>query len=104
MTDFFAFASEHPFLTWLLAWGIWPVTWAAQHILTFPFSLAFKAYNRHLRARNIRRHGWPVNKLMDADGDIIHPAPAAETKPADKAKSFGASVIETQFKRMHDRG
>lgn len=77
MTEVLSFMGDHPFLTWLLAWGIWPVGWA----FTSPFYYAFKAYNRHLRAANIRAHGWPRNPLMDADGDIVHP-PQAEKKNA----------------------
>ncbi|AMX93745.1 MULTISPECIES: hypothetical protein [Mesorhizobium] len=73
MNDFFTFAGAHPAVTFFLAWGIWPVCWTVQAVLTTPFSLAFKAYNRRLRSLNIRAHGWPANPLMDADGDIIHP-------------------------------
>ena len=69
MSDFFAFAGEHPFLTWCLAWAIFPICSA----LTAPFRYAFKAYNRKVRSRNIAAHGWPTNPLMDADGDIVHP-------------------------------
>ena len=78
MNAFYAFATENPYLTWFLAWGIWPVCWMLTSVLTAPFGFAFKAYNRTLRAKNIRAHGWPTAKLMDADGDIVHP-PAAST-------------------------
>jgi hypothetical protein len=37
-------------------------------------------FNRWLRSRNIARHGWPTNPLMDADGDIIHPPPPTPTR------------------------
>jgi hypothetical protein len=42
------------------------LAWAA----TSPFYLAFRAYNRMLRSRNIIAQGWP-KPPMDADGDII---------------------------------
>lgn len=73
MSDFFTFAGNHPILTWFLAWGIWPVCWMLAQVCTAPFAYPFKAWNRTLRSRNIRSHGWPTNPLMDADGDIVHP-------------------------------
>lgn len=73
MSGFYAFASAHPILTWLLAWGVWPVCWMVSSVLTSPFSYAFKAWNRHCRTKNISSRGWPENPLMDADGDIVHP-------------------------------
>lgn len=76
MSEFFAFASAHPFVTWLLAWGLWPVCWMVVAVLTSPFTNAFKAFNRHCRTKNIGARGWPANPLMDADGDIIHPEKA----------------------------
>lgn len=79
MDSFYNFAAAHPFLTWFLAWGIWPVCWAAVAIWSAPFSYAFKAYNRHLRARNIWMYGWPNRHLMDADGNIVHPPTKQET-------------------------
>ncbi len=78
-SEVLAFMGANPWLTWALAWGLWPVCWAISSILTTPFNMAFKMYNRHLRARNIAAHGYPTNPLMDADGDIIHP-PKEETK------------------------
>ena len=69
MTEFFQFASENPWLTWALAWGIWPVA----QVLVAPFKYGFQAYNRRLRSQNIARRGWPTQSLMDADGDIVHP-------------------------------
>jgi hypothetical protein len=73
LIEILSFMGANPWLTWGLAWGIWPVSWAVSAVLTTPFNLAFKAYNRSLRARNIALHGWPSNPLMDADGDIVHP-------------------------------
>ncbi|TJW14347.1 MAG: hypothetical protein E5W82_10235 [Mesorhizobium sp.] len=73
MNDFYNFAGAHPVVTFFLAWGIWPVCWTVQIVLTVPFRLAFAAYNRRLRSLNIRAHGWPTSPLMDADGDIVHP-------------------------------
>ncbi len=78
MEEFFKFAGEHPFLTFCLAWGIWPICWTVRVIVSLPFTLAFKAYNRRLRAMNIRAHGWPTARFMDADGDIVHPPATAE--------------------------
>ncbi len=73
MQDFYQFAGDHPLLTWFLAWGLWPICWAISEILTSPFSYAYKAYARRLRSANIRERGWPQNRFMDADGDIVHP-------------------------------
>lgn len=73
MSDFFNFAENHPFLTWFLAWGIWPICWMLQKVLVAPFAYSFRAWNRTLRSRNVVAHGWPKNPLMDADGDIVHP-------------------------------
>jgi hypothetical protein len=78
MEAFYEFAGEHPFLTFCLAWGIWPVCWTIRVVLTMPFSLAFKAYNRRLRAKNIQLHGWPTAQFLDADGDIIYPPVEAQ--------------------------
>lgn len=75
MEAFFNFASNHPILTFFLSWGIWPACWAVTHVLTYPFKVAYMAYKMHLRAGNIRAHGWPKTPLMDADGDIMHPKP-----------------------------
>lgn len=69
----FEFMLANPWLTWALAWGLWPICWAISSILTTPFNVAFKAYNRRLRSKNILARGWPTAQLMDADGDIIHP-------------------------------
>ncbi len=69
MTEFYAFATAQPFLTWCLALGIWVIPW----VIAIPFSFFIKAYNRHLRSRNIKINGWPDHPLMDADGDIVHP-------------------------------
>lgn len=64
---------SNPFLTWLLAWGLWPVCWMLTNVLTAPFAYAFRAYNRKKRSANISSQGWPTNPNMDADGDIILP-------------------------------
>ncbi|TIW26537.1 MAG: hypothetical protein E5V63_13250 [Mesorhizobium sp.] len=78
MADFYTFAGGHPITTFFLAWGIWPVCWTTQAVLTAPFRFAFLAYNRRLRSLNIRAQGWPTNPMMDADGDIVQPP--AQTK------------------------
>jgi hypothetical protein len=72
MTEVLSFMGDHPFLSWFLAWGLWPVCWAASAVLTTPFKVALRAYRLHIRGRNVRAHGWPRNPLMDADGDIVH--------------------------------
>ena len=61
MSEFYAFAGQHPFLTFVLA-----------YLATCPIRYGFRAYNRHCRTKNIAAHGWPTNPLMDADGDIVH--------------------------------
>ena len=76
-TDFWTFAWNHPFLVWCIAWGIWPVCWMVTAVITAPFKLGFRAYNRHLRAKNIALHGWPKHPNMDADGDLVFPKAAS---------------------------
>lgn len=65
-----SFAENHPFLSFV---GICCIYWICK--------LPFFAWNRLLRHLNIRKNGWPVNPLMDADGDIVHP-PKQESKTA----------------------
>lgn len=72
MSELFTFAGNHPFLTWMLAWGIWPVCWTIQAVLTAPIKYPYYAYKRRLRSKDIQARGWPTAPLMDADGDIIH--------------------------------
>lgn len=79
MEAFFEFAGEHPFTAWLMAWGLWPLCWMGQSVLTTPFRMAYGAYKRRLRSKDIQSHGWPTARLMDADGDIVHP-PIKENK------------------------
>ena len=69
MTEFYEFASNHPLLTWCLAWAIFPIC----SVFRAPFKYAFLAYNRRRRSLNIIARGWPTAHLMDADGDIVHP-------------------------------
>lgn len=78
MSELLSFMGENPWLTWALAWCVWPIGWTISAVLTAPFSYSLKAYNRHLRAKNIAAHGWPTNPLMDADGDIVHPPESEE--------------------------
>lgn len=73
MSEFYAFASENPFLTWFLAWAIFPVCSMIATILTAPFRFPYLAYKRRLRSGDIQSRGWPTAPLMDADGDIVHP-------------------------------
>jgi hypothetical protein len=65
MTEFYAFASNSPYLTFFL---FWIVGWT----VTTPIAYICRAYNRRLRSKNIAARGWPTNPLMDADGDIVH--------------------------------
>lgn len=59
------FATANPGYTFLI---IWVLAWAFVQ----PFRLAWLAYNRSLRSKNIAANGWPTPPL-DADGDIVHP-------------------------------
>lgn len=52
---------EHPILTFFLAL-------IAAGVITAPLKYGFMAYNRTLRAKNIKEKGWPPAHL-DADGD-----------------------------------
>lgn len=66
MADFLMqFAKESPFLFffcfWIAAWAV-----------TTPITYGFRAYNRHLRSKNIAAHGWPTAPI-DADGDVVYP-------------------------------
>lgn len=79
MSEFFAFASAHPFTAWLLSWMVIPIGFTVVRVVNIPFYYFWSAYNRRLRSINIRNRGWPTNPLMDADGDIRHPpAPKVE--------------------------
>lgn len=53
------FATEHPFFTLLILYGVYQLGWA----------LCFRIPNRWLRGRNIRAKGWPPPHC-DADGDF----------------------------------
>jgi hypothetical protein len=60
------FANNNPFSAFCIALcAAYAVTW-------FPYSvvLIFRRYYRH---KMVIAHGWPTAKLMDADGDIVHP-------------------------------
>ena len=60
------FADTSPWLTFFMFW-------IACYTVVAPFRLAWMAYNRYLRSKNIAAHGYPTVKYMDADGDIVHP-------------------------------
>ena len=63
VTDFILkFAGEHWFLSFLIICAVY-----------YTLKTPYLVWNRFLRSRNIKHHGWPSNPLMDADGDIIHP-------------------------------
>ena len=55
------FWGRHP---WIAFW----MTLITGYIVTAPFRYAFRAWNRHLRSKNIQARGWPP-KHCDADGD-----------------------------------
>lgn len=76
MEGFWAFADNHPFVAWCMAWGVWavPVT------ISIPFTSWVKIRSRRYLSTNIQAQGWPTNPLMDADGDIVHPKPV-EAQP-----------------------
>jgi hypothetical protein len=57
------FASQNPGTAFLICWVL---AWAAVQ----PFAYGFKAYNRHIRGKNIAAHGWPP-EYLDADGDAV---------------------------------
>lgn len=88
MSEFLAFASEHPFTAWLLSWIVIPIGLTVVKVIGIPFYLASASYNRHLRSLNIRARGWPTNPLMDADGDIVHP-PAPKVEEAKRTDRNG---------------
>lgn len=69
LSGFWDFATARPFTAWLIAWGFWVI----PTVFAIPFKFVFRVWNRWLRHRNIALHGWPTAKLMDADGDIVHP-------------------------------
>lgn len=55
--------------------GFWSFV-GAYMLATLPIHYTFKCWNRWLRSRNIKHHGWPPPHL-DADGDF---ASQPETK------------------------
>lgn len=62
MSEFYAFASENPFLTFFL--GV---------LVLVAWSGPWAVLRRVIRSIDIQTNGWPTAPLMDADGDIIHP-------------------------------
>lgn len=66
MSELTEFARVNPWLTFF-------VFWLVCYTVAYPFRIAFHAWNRYLRSKNIQAHGYPTNPRMDADGDIIHP-------------------------------
>jgi hypothetical protein len=65
---FWDFASGSPYLaTFIVFLVIMLVRSASKSIVL--------AWNRWLRSRNIRAHGWP-RAPVDADGDLVYPATA----------------------------
>ena len=58
------FSMAHP---WIFALVVLPQTaWVTVRLNHY----GFVSWNRFLRSRNIKRHGWPPPHL-DADGDFI---------------------------------
>lgn len=66
MIEFFKLANQNP---WFVFFTFWVFAW----MVVQPFRYAYLAYNRMLRSRNIKIHGWPTNEYMDADGDLVYP-------------------------------
>lgn len=66
MDAFFEFARGNPGFATLMVIAVGCTIVGA-------LNMPFRMYNRHLRSKNIAARGWPTNRLMDADGDIIHP-------------------------------
>jgi hypothetical protein len=58
-----AFSSGHP---WLFTFSLLVSLWAAVQ----PFHYFFLCWNRWLRSRNIKAHGWPTPPI-DGDGDVV---------------------------------
>lgn len=64
MTEFYAFASEHWFLTWCALWLAWGPIWLTMQVV----GLTYKLISRVLRLLIVAIRGWPPHHL-DADGD-----------------------------------
>ena len=62
MTEFYAFAAEHPWLALFLMICV-------LNGFAVPFKFAGFFWNRYLRSKNIAARGWPPAHL-DADGDF----------------------------------
>lgn len=61
MSDVLTFMGDHPILTFALAC-------CATGLVKAPFTMIFRMWNRWLRHRDIKAHGWPPPHL-NADGD-----------------------------------
>lgn len=72
--NFWKFANESPLTAFFLAWLMF-------HCIEECVGYAFKAYNRHLRSKNIAAQGWPTAPV-DADGDVIRPIKPSEVADA----------------------
>lgn len=75
MSEFYAFAGEHWFLTWCALWLVWGLVWLAGTAML----VSFRAINRVLRTIMVAIRGWPPAHL-DADGDWP-PAASKEGPP-----------------------
>jgi hypothetical protein len=69
------FSMAHPWVFCLLFCPVAAVAVVTLAIVFFratfylPATFVFKCWNRWLRSRNIKHHGWPPSHL-DADGDF----------------------------------
>lgn len=63
MTEFWEFAMEHWFITFLLVGG------AVSGVVGILYAVLFRLPNRLIRHLNIRKAGWPPPHV-DADGDF----------------------------------
>jgi hypothetical protein len=87
---FWDFASGSPYLATFIAFLV-------IMLVRSIFKSILVAWNRWLRSRNIRAHGWP-RAPIDADGDVIHPV-----TPEKVADAVIAKMREAREERRYQR-
>lgn len=65
----FTFSSFWHFIGILVL--LFPVSMTISAILDTIAGIIVKPWSRFMRMLMVRKHGWPTNPNMDADGDII---------------------------------
>lgn len=50
---------------------LFPVSIMLSAVLNTIANIIVKPWSRFMRMLMVRKHGWPTNSKMDADGDII---------------------------------